>query len=154
LRAAHDGYADRYGIVHERTLILAADGTRLEGEDLFLDADGGAQVHTARDEFAVRFYLHPSVKATRLTDGHGVMLMTPNKEVWTFSAHEDRVELEDGVYLAGSEGPRKTAQLVIHGRARTASRVLWSFQQTNAAVFASAGSTRRARHEEEPRLPL
>ncbi len=33
LRAAHDGYADRFGIVHERMLMLAADGTRLDGED-------------------------------------------------------------------------------------------------------------------------
>ena len=47
LRAAHDGYADRFGIVHERTLMLAADGTRLEGEDLFLAADGGAQLRTS-----------------------------------------------------------------------------------------------------------
>jgi len=153
LRAAHDGYADRYGIVHERTLVLAADGTRIEGEDMFLDADGGSQVRTARDEFAVRFHLHPTVKATRLTDGHAVMLMMPNKEVWTFSAHEDRVELEDSVYLAGSEGPRKTAQMVIRGHARAAPRVLWSLQQASPAALATAGTTRRTR-EEEPRLPL
>jgi len=153
LRAAHDGYADRYGIVHERTLVLAADGTRIEGEDMFLDADGGSQVRTARDEFAVRFHLHPTVKATRLTDGHAVMLMMPNKEVWTFSAHEDRVELEDSVYLAGSEGPRKTAQMVIRGHAGAAPRVVWSLQQASPAALATAGTTRRTR-EEEPRLPL
>ena len=47
LRAAHDGYADRFGIVHERVLTLAADGTRLDGEDLFLAADGGSQLRTA-----------------------------------------------------------------------------------------------------------
>src|SRR5271170_2019774 len=133
LRAAHDGYADRFGIVHERVLTLSADGTRLGGEDIFLAADG-----TTQDEFAVRFHLHPAVKATRLTDGHGVMLMTANKEVWTFSAREDRVELEDGVYLAGNEGPRRTMQIVIHGHARTASRVQWSFQQANAAATDSA----------------
>ncbi len=152
LRASHDGYADRYGIVHERMLILTTDGARLDGEDSFLDADGGAQLLASQDEFAVRFHLHPTVKATRLTDGHGVMLMMPNKEVWTFSAHDDHVELEDSVYLAGSEGPRKTVQLVIHGHGRAASRVLWSFQQTNASAAASTG-TRRVR-EEEPRLPL
>jgi uncharacterized heparinase superfamily protein len=154
LRAAHDGYADRYGIVHERTVLLAADGSRLEGEDLFLDADGAAQITAAQDEFALRFHLHPTVRATRLTDGHGVMLMMPNKEVWTFSAHEDRVELEDGVYLAGSEGPRRTVQMVIHGHARTASRVLWSFQQATAAALANAGASRRSRAEQEPQLPL
>ncbi len=153
LRAAHDGYADRYGIVHERTLVLAADGSRFEGEDLFLAADGGPQVRTSQDRFAVRFHLHPSIKATRLTDGRGVLLMTPNKEVWTFSAGEDRVELEDSVYLAGNDGPRRAVQMVINGHARSAPRVTWSFQQANPAALATAGTTRRAR-EEEPRLPL
>jgi uncharacterized heparinase superfamily protein len=155
LRAAHDGYADRFGLLHERVLSLSADGTRLDGEDIFLAADGGSQLRTSRDEFAVRFHLHPAVKATRLTDGHGVMLMTPAKEVWTFSAREDQVELEDSVYLAGSEGPRRTMQMVIRGHARTASRVQWSLQQANPAAPAGAGPARRARDDEdEPRLPL
>ena len=151
LRAAHDGYGDRFGIVHERVVMLSADGTRLDGEDSFLAADGGAKLHTAHDEFAVRFHLHPAIKATRLTDGHGVMLMTANKEVWTFSAYEDQVALEDSVYLAGRDGPRRTMQVVIHGKARSAARVRWSFRLANAT--AGSGSARRAR-EEEPRLPL
>src|SRR5271170_5927412 len=78
LHAAHDGYADRFGILHERTVVLAGDGTRFEGEDVFLSADGKAQIRAGQDSFAVRFHLHPSIKATRLTDGHGVMLMAPN----------------------------------------------------------------------------
>jgi uncharacterized heparinase superfamily protein len=151
LRVAHDGYADRYGIVHERTIVLAADGTKFEGEDMFLAADG-AQIRTSHDSYAVRFHLHPSIKATRLTDGHGVMLMTPNREVWTFSAHEDRVELEDSVYLAGSDGPRRTVQIVIHGHARETPRVLWTFQQTSATSLAAAAKQRT--REDEPRLPL
>ena len=33
------------------------------------------------------------------------MLVLPNREVWTFSAYEDRVELEESVYLAGTRRP-------------------------------------------------
>jgi uncharacterized heparinase superfamily protein len=152
LRAMHDGYASRFGILHERVLMLSTDGLRLEGEDIFLDADGEARVSSARDEFAIRFHLHPTVRATRLTDGHGVMLMTANKEVWTFGAYHDRVELEDSVYLAGSEGPRRTLQLVIRGQARSAARVQWLLQ-AHPTVGANAGPPRQA-DEEEPRLPL
>ena len=123
LRARHDGYARRFGILHERTLLLAADGSRLEGEDLFLDAGGGPKIRTTRDKFAVRFHLHPSIKATKLTDGHGVMMMMPNKEVWTFVAPHDRVEIEDSVYLASPEGARRAMQIVIHGEAALAPRV-------------------------------
>ena len=151
LRAMHDGYAKRFGILHERILMLAADGMRLGGEDIFLDVDDEPRVRGVHDEFAVRFHLHPTVRVTRLTDRHGVMLMMPNKEVWSFIADHDRVDLEDSVYLAGSEGPRRTLQLVIRGHARTAARVQWLLQAYPASA-ANAG----ARHadEEEPRLPL
>ena len=119
--------------MHERTITLAADGTKFDGEDLFLAADGGPQIRTEQDRYAVRFHLHPAIKATRLTDGHGVLLMTPTKEAWTFSAGEDQVQLEDSVYLASNESPRRTVQLVIRGHARSAPRVVWRFQQATAA---------------------
>jgi uncharacterized heparinase superfamily protein len=79
------------------------------------------------------------------------MLMTPNKEVWTFSAYNDQVELEDSVYLAGSEGPRRTLQLVIRGHARDAARVQWLLQGYPAT---GANGAARQADEEEPRLPL
>jgi uncharacterized heparinase superfamily protein len=152
LHAAHDGYADRYGIVHERTIVLARDGLKIEGEDMFVASDGGAQIRTSRDSYTLRFHLHPLVKATRLTDGRGVMLMTPSREVWTFTAPQSRVELEDSVYLAGSDGARRTAQIVIRGKARAVPRVQWTFQMTGASSVAAA--TKQRTRETEPRLPL
>jgi uncharacterized heparinase superfamily protein len=73
--------------------------------------------------------------------------------VWTFNAGESRVQLEDGVYLASNEGPRRGVQLVVHGQARAAPRVVWSFQQADPMTVATAGSARRAR-QEQPKLPL
>jgi len=102
----------------------------------------------AKDEFAIRFHLHPAIKANRLTDGHGVMLMLPNREVWNFDAHEDRVELEESVYLAGAEGPRRTLQIVIYGRARQVPRVHWTFSHVTPEKAAAR------RRGEEPELPL
>ncbi|HVX92178.1 MAG TPA: heparinase II/III family protein [Xanthobacteraceae bacterium] len=127
LRTSHDGYAERFGVIHHRTLVLASDGNRLDGEDLFLPAKGNFLPSTALDEFAVRFHLHPAIRANRLTDGHSVMLMLPNKDVWTFNAHEDEVEIEESVYLAGPDGPRRTVQIVIYGHARKVPRVYWTF---------------------------
>ena len=82
----------------------------------------------------MRFHLHPAVKANRLADGHSAMLLLPNKEVWTFNAYEDRVDLEESVYLAGPDGPRRTVQIVIYGRARKVMRVQWTFAYTAAGV--------------------
>jgi uncharacterized heparinase superfamily protein len=151
LHAAHNGYVERFGIVHERTIVLSGDGTRLEGEDV-LTRVGRGKARTANDRYAVRFHLHPSVKASRLGDGHGAMLMTPRKEVWTFAVRDGQVEIEDSVYLAGAEGPRRTAQLVIYGHAIETPRVTWSLQFTQVAA-APKPATRMARAE-EPKLPL
>ena len=141
-------------------MMLAAAGTRLDGEDVFLPAAGKALPPGAKDDFAIRFHLHPSVKANRLTDGHGVMLMLANREVWTFDAHEDMVELEESVFLAGPEGPRRTTQIVIYGNARSIPRVHWTF----STLSATQAAARRARAEapdaarppdtDEPELPL
>jgi uncharacterized heparinase superfamily protein len=151
LRASHDGYADAFNVIHERALALAVDGRRLDGEDVFTPATGDA-IPAERDLFAVRFHLHPSVKANRLADGHSAMLQMPNKEVWTFNAYEEKVDIEESVYLAGPDGPRRTVQLVIYGRAQKVMRVQWSFTP-HAAQTTSAGSARRGR-EDEPQLPL
>ena len=150
LHASHDGYAEAFGIVHERTLVLATDGSKLDGEDSFVDAAGGEEVRTTRDQYAVRFHLHPSVKATRLSDGYGAVLMAPDKDLWTFTVRDGRVDLEDSVYLAAAEGPRRTTQLVIHGHARHAPRVSWSLHAGPAALIKS---TARNAREDEPRLP-
>jgi uncharacterized heparinase superfamily protein len=148
LRASHDGYAERYSVVHQRALRLAADGQRLDGEDLFVPVDSDLLPEGVPDEFAVRFHLHPAIKANKLTDGRGVMLMLPDREVWTFNAHEDRVELEESVFLSGPDGPRRTVQMVIYGRARKVPRVHWSF-----AYVTPAGGKARGR-DESPELPL
>jgi uncharacterized heparinase superfamily protein len=149
LRTSHNGYADIFNVIHQRTLMLAPDGLRLDGEDVFTPAQGET-VPAGRDQFAVRFHLHPSVKANRMSDGHSAMLLLPNKEVWKFNAYEDRVDLEESVYLAGTDGPRRTVQIVIYGRARKVMRVQWTFSYTAAGVPTGG---RRARGE-EPQLPL
>jgi uncharacterized heparinase superfamily protein len=149
LRTAHDGYVKRFGIVHHRTLILSGDGSRLDGEDVFLPPDGSLLPNHALDEFAIRFHLHPGVKANLLSDGHGAILTMPNREVWHFHAPEDQVDLAESVYLAAPDGPRRTQQIVISGQARKISRVNWNFSHAPQP----SPTTRRGRAS-DPELPL
>jgi uncharacterized heparinase superfamily protein len=149
LRATHDGYADRFKVIHQRALKLALAANRIDGEDLFVSSEGDMIPQNVPDEFAVRFHLHPAVKANKLTDGHGAMLMLPNRDVWTFNAYEDRVEIEESVYLSGTDGPRRAVQIVIYGRARKVPRVHWSFVH-----MSSSGSGAGRRRSDEPELPL
>jgi uncharacterized heparinase superfamily protein len=151
LRASHDGYARRFGIVHHRVVQLAPDGNRIDGEDLFSPRDNRLLPGDALDEFALRFHLHPSVKATRTTDGHGVTLVLPNRDVWNFAAPEDLVELEESVFLGGLEGPRRTVQMVIPGKAAKVGRVRWML--THTPQPGTGGTSRPHQRSTEPELP-
>jgi uncharacterized heparinase superfamily protein len=149
LTASHDGYLAKFGVIHQRVLMISEDGTRLDGEDNLGPAPGGKI--RGDSDYALRFHLHPSVKASRLSDARGVMLVLPNREVWTFEALDDRVELEDSVFLAGNDGPRRTAQIVIRQDSRQVSSIRWSFMRSTASASVTTAK-RNARRE--PELPL
>lgn len=148
LIASHDGYLKRLGLTHQRTLIVADDGARLDGEDVLTPAS--SRRGTAVD-YAVRFHLHPQVKASRLSDARGVMLVLPNRDVWTFEALDTTVELEDSVFLAGNDGPRRTAQIVIRQNTAEAFSVRWCFVRSTSSPSATAA---RRHAQREPELPL
>lgn len=150
LTASHDGYLSRFGVIHRRVLMVSEDGTRLEGEDQLSPAPGG-RIKGSEADFALRFHLHPSVKASRLSDARGVMLVLPNRDVWTFEAMDDKVDLEDSVFLAGNDGPRRTSQIVIRQDARQAGTIRWSFVRSSTSATAT-NARRNARRE--PELPL
>src|SRR5690242_9277148 len=150
LTTSHDGYVARFGVIHRRVLMTSLDGTKLDGEDAVSPAPG-ARLKNNQTDYAIRFHLHPSVKANRLSDGRGVMLVLPNRDVWTFEALDDKVDLEDSVFLAGTDGPRRTAQIVIRQDIRHVTSIRWSFVRSSSSP-ASTGARRSTRRE--PELPL
>jgi len=149
LRASHDGYADEFGVTHGRTIRLSADGRQLDGEDSFLPASGDTVPVNVPDEYAIRFHLHPAVKANRLADGYEVILLLPDKELWTFNTFGNTVEIEESVFLGGTESPRRAVQIVIYGHARATQKVRWCFRHSPPAPPEA-----RPKRAEEPELPL
>lgn len=150
LTTSHDAYLAKFGVIHRRVLMIASDGGRIDGEDT-LSPPQGARLKGTEADFALRFHLHPAVKASRLSDARGVMLVLPNRDVWTFEALDDKVDLEDSVFLAGNDGARRTAQIVIRHDARQAPSIRWSFVRSTASPQIT-NARRNARRE--PELPL
>jgi uncharacterized heparinase superfamily protein len=149
LTASHDGYARAFAVIHHRKLRLSADGRTLDGEDSFTPSAGSMLPVDKGDEFAVRFHLHPSTKANRLSDGRGVILLLPDRELWTFTSHGETVRIEESVYLSGSDAPRRTVQIVIYGHARSEATVRWTFRHTPPVPPGA-----RPERADEPELPL
>jgi uncharacterized heparinase superfamily protein len=132
VRTSHDGYARQYDVIHQRSWRLSPDGGRLDGEDIFTTRSGRDFPPGTEDNYVIRFHLHPAVKASRVNDGRTVLLILPGRESWLFTAPNMHVELEESIFLSGTEGPRRTSQIVIADNARTIARVVWTFARADA----------------------
>ena len=138
LEATHDGYRKRFGLSLRRRVFLAADGGDLRGEDgLFRPVeDGPPEDPEKRYTFAIRFHLHPEVRASLSRDAMSALLVQPNGEGWRFRTDGGTVRLERSVYLGAGAPPQRTTQLVVSGDAepygggdRPPNRVRWAFQR-------------------------
>ena len=118
VEATHDGYARRFGLVHERRLVLSPDGRRLDGEDRLLAAPRRRRRGEATP-FAVRFHLAPAVEATTTADGQGALLRIRGAGsgggVWQFRGRGGLLSIEDSLWIDGHARAHQTQQLVLAG---------------------------------------
>lgn len=56
------------------------------------------------------------------------MLVAPDGEAWRFTALGTEAMLEPSVFLAGLQGPRRTEQIVLYGRARLVPEFGWRLE--------------------------
>jgi uncharacterized heparinase superfamily protein len=125
LSASHDGYRPRFGLTHERRWQLSPKGNSLEGEDIFW----GEGTNTLTAEAIIRFHLAPGIKASRAQGGRVVMLVLPNREAWQFTAIPAEAFVEDSVFLATSDGMRRTEQIVLSIKPSETPSVRWRFER-------------------------
>ncbi|CAH1664043.1 Heparinase [Hyphomicrobiales bacterium] len=126
--ASHDGYRRGLGAVHTRRLLLARDGASLSGEDEV--TLGGAR---AALPAAARFHLHPNVRASLVREGSGALLALASGEVWSFEAGGLPITIEESIFLASSDGRRRTEQLVIGFDGVETPRITWRLARISTA---------------------
>jgi uncharacterized heparinase superfamily protein len=128
VRASHDGYADRFGLIHERTLLLSADGARLDGQDVLRGA--GGEMRLARDvPAAVHFHLPPHTRARHgATEGTAELVLRTG-ERWLLSSSGAMLNIEPGTHYADVLGPVQAQQVVLRTACYGAARLLWRLQR-------------------------
>jgi len=127
LSAEFYGYVGRYGLRHDRLLVLSHDGAKLLGQDRLVAVRGAKAGRQARP-FVLRFLLHPQAQAALREDGWSVDVTLPSGATLRFLADNAPAKLETGCYFAAPEGPRSTSQIVLHGEATQGARLRWSFE--------------------------
>jgi uncharacterized heparinase superfamily protein len=107
IEASHDGWRPTLGVMHRRRLYLGASGGDIRGEDTIT----GPGAH----KFAVRFHLHPAVKASLVQQGSAVLLRLASGGGWRLRASGGAISLQESVYLGVPGQVRRSQQIVIAG---------------------------------------
>ncbi|MBI1385959.1 MAG: heparinase [Rhizobiales bacterium] len=142
VRAMHDGYVERFGIIHERTLRLLPLGDGLHGVDRLRIGQGLMTVGRAGGvSFAIHFHVHPDVQIERPSGEAPLLLDLENGERWRFVASGARVSLEESVFLASHSGPYRSLQIVLRARLNDQATVHWRLERHDATI----GDAREAR---------
>ena len=115
IEASHDGYTQRFGLVHRRILILRDDGSELRGEDLLVPS--GRKGQRGKVPFAIRFHLGPNVTLHMSDKGRGATLALPDGSFWQFVSSSEELEAEESIWIDGEGRPHPVQQLVIQGLA-------------------------------------
>jgi len=132
IKGSHDGYMARYGVSHSRQILISPSGNLLSAEDKLSTRGLKSPDGLIAGSYAIRFHLHPSVKAQVTGDGNTVTLILKNGETWRLSSNAEETAIEESVLLADQRGPQPTTQVVLSGMMGEARevRILWNLEKT------------------------
>lgn len=130
--ASHDGYVERFGLVHKRTLAMNHAGTEIRGLDELVAAKG--VVRFAWDvPYAIHFHLHPDAEALIESSPDILEILLPESgEHWRLRAEGAVPSIEDSVYFADATGSRRTQQIVLRGACCGTMQVAWTLTRIHA----------------------
>jgi uncharacterized heparinase superfamily protein len=126
LKASHDGYLKRFGLIHTRHLSLAPDGDKLEGADILRPPKG--QLRLKQDlPYAIHFHLHPD--CGHEPDGLTACRVTlPDGRVWVFETKDAQLTVEESIFYVDSAGPRPGLQIVLRGTTFGETEIRWTMR--------------------------
>jgi uncharacterized heparinase superfamily protein len=128
--AFHDGYFNRFKLLHRRRLEVGASGKRFVGIDRLGPQRG--QLRLPQDvPFAIHFHLDAGVECLPGQASGEVILKLGDGQRWRFNAAGAALTIEDSVHYAEITGPRPSLQIVLRGATFGESEVRWSMGQVD-----------------------
>ncbi|MGV3550477.1 heparinase II/III family protein [Rhizobium sp.] len=135
LIARHDGYLAPFGLIHERTLQINAQGTQIRGNDRLVQEDGSDPPVNLQTLAVARFHIHPLIEI-REVDAHEVRLLAPDGESWVLSTSDTDIKVEDDVFFADPSGIRASRQIELHFQHGDSLEIQWVLSRVSTSLSA------------------
>ena len=137
VQGRHDGYRDRFGLLHRRYLFVDHEGKNLRGIDELMRPVRERRTLTKKPiPFVVRFHLHPSVRA-RIVEHQMALLETPGGQHWRLRTDAPEIAIEPSIYWGGAIVPQESLKIVLSGAAdpmghglAPPNRIRWALART------------------------
>ncbi len=113
LIARHDGYLEPFGLIHERTMQINAQGNQIRGNDRLSLEDGSDPPVDLQTHAVIRFHIHPQIEIREIDD-HEARLVAPDGETWALTTTDTAIQVEDDVFFADPSGIRGSQQIELN----------------------------------------
>ncbi len=124
IKACHNGYLKRFGILHERSLEYFAEKDKLMGVDKIISKN-----KLESEKYDIRFHMEPGVKLTKTLDNKTILIEIENSG-WRFSSNCENINIESGIYFGNKNLSRENQNICLSGKAKDISlEIKWVFEK-------------------------
>jgi len=109
ISAAHDGYSQIFGSVHEREIEFYPEQMKFIGYDKLLRIKPNKEI-----KFDIRFHLDPSSKVMKTQDNKFILIEL-EEEGWKFSCDNYDINIDNSLYFGNKNSYRENQNIYISG---------------------------------------
>ncbi len=124
IKASHNGFLKKFGILHERSLEYFAEKNKLIGIDKIISKN-----KLESKKYDVRFHMEPGAKLTKTLDNKTILIEIENSG-WRFSANCEIINIERGLYFGIKNLSSENQNICLSGKTEDISQeVKWVFEK-------------------------
>jgi len=109
ISAAHDGYLQKFGSIHEREVEFYPEQIKFVGIDKIIRKNTNKNI-----KFDIRFHLNPSTKVMKTQDNKSILIELED-EGWKFSCDNFDINIENGLYFGDKNFYQENQNIFISG---------------------------------------
>tara|TARA_B100001093_G_scaffold280488_1_gene267945 strand:- start:1028 stop:2656 length:1629 start_codon:yes stop_codon:yes gene_type:complete len=106
---SHDGYLQKFGSIHERSIEFYPEQNKFIGYDKIL-----RKIPKKEIKFDIRFHLHPSSKVMKTQDNKSILIEL-DEEGWKFSCDNFDINIDNGLYFGNKNSSQDNHNIFISG---------------------------------------
>jgi uncharacterized heparinase superfamily protein len=109
ISSAHDGYFQKFGIMHERDIEFYPEQLKFIGLDKILKNNTKKNI-----KFDIRFHLDPTSKVMKTQDNKSILIELED-EGWKFSCSNYDINIDNGLYFGNKNSYKENQNIFISG---------------------------------------